>query len=154
MFLSLLCNFIFSLYFYLINLTSHYVIRCFENHPNEKRLRTQNCCLDYNDRAQSVLIELKEIFYIFSINISMLLKVLIARIISPDFCDINSIYCRIYTEDNLVVTTTITSMCLLSNQSKYSENVRLLSSHAHLISHRYSRQNISSVDYLRYLRNI
>ena len=58
----------------------------------------------------------------------------------------------IYTEDYLVVSTTITSERLLSSQCKHGEIVRLLSSRARLSSRRYSRQNVSSDGHLRYLR--
>ena len=59
---------------------------------------------------------------------------------------------RIYTEDYLVVATTITSARLLSSQCKHGEIGRLLSSRARLSSRRYSRQNVSSDGHLRYLR--
>ena len=61
---------------------------------------------------------------------------------------------RIYTEDYLVVATTITSARLLSSQCKHGEIVRLLSSRARLSSRRYSRQNVSSDGHLRYLRKL
>ena len=60
----------------------------------------------------------------------------------------------IYTDDYLVVATTITSARLLSSQCKHGEIVRLLSSRARLSSLRYSRQNVSSDGHLRYLRNL
>ena len=59
---------------------------------------------------------------------------------------------RIYTDDYLVVATTITSARLLSSQCKRGKIVRLLSSRARLSSRRYSRQNVSSDGHLRYLR--
>ena len=59
---------------------------------------------------------------------------------------------RIYTEHLLVITTTITSVCLLSSQCKYGEIVWLLCSLAGLSNRRYSIQNVSSDGHLRYLR--